>query len=171
MHHISVSWHTIPLKFSWWNIICFSQKERINVKFSDFKWSNKSSVNFSGFAQILHHCSVSWKITRLYFFTSNLILFDCCSYFKHDKTLVNFHPSTQKSLIGFFCVKYITFDLKNNRGVIFQDTEESWKIWRKINLQFGKWHKKFGKFSPEHLKVSKLILSWDPFVQSRKCLT
>ena len=30
---------------------------------------------------------------------------------------------------------------------------------------------KFGKFSPEHLKVSKLGLWWDPFVQSRKVMT
>ena len=30
---------------------------------------------------------------------------------------------------------------------------------------------KFGKFSPEHLKVSKLGLWWDPFVQSRKGMT
>ena len=31
--------------------------------------------------------------------------------------------------------------------------------------------KKFGKFSPEHLKLSKLGLWWDPFVQSRKGMT
>ena len=24
------------------------------------------------------------------------------------------------------------------------------------HLRFGKWHKEFGKFSPEHLKVSRL---------------
>ena len=29
----------------------------------------------SGFIQILHHCSVSWKITLLYFFSSNIIYF------------------------------------------------------------------------------------------------
>ena len=28
----------------------------------------------SGFIKVLHHCSVSWKITPLYFFSSNLIL-------------------------------------------------------------------------------------------------
>ena len=39
---------------------------------------------------------------------------------------------------------------------------------RKTNLWFEKWHEKFGKFSPEHLKASKLGLWWDPFVQSRK---
>ena len=31
--------------------------------------------------------------------------------------------------------------------------------------------KKFAKFSPEHLKMSKLGLWWDPFVQSRKGMT
>ena len=30
---------------------------------------------------------------------------------------------------------------------------------------------KFGKFSPKHLKVSKLKLWWDPFVQGRKGMT
>ena len=33
---------------------------------------------------------------------------------------------------------------------------------------FEKRDEKFGKFSPEHLKVSKLELLWDPFIQSRK---
>ena len=27
------------------------------------------------------------------------------------------------------------------------------------------------KCSPEYLKVSKLIFSWDPFVQRRKCMS
>ena len=30
------------------------------------------------------------------------------------------------------------------------------------------WNRQFGKFSPEHLKVSKLGLWWDPFLESRK---
>ena len=33
------------------------------------------------------------------------------------------------------------------------------------------WNRLFGKFSAEHLKVSKLGLWWDPFVQSRKGMT
>ena len=28
-----------------------------------------------------------------------------------------------------------------------------------------------GKFSPEHLKISKLRLRWDPFIQNRKCMS
>ena len=35
------------------------------------------------------------------------------------------------------------FDLKKYRGVIFHETEESCKIWRKTGLRFGKWHEEF----------------------------
>ena len=54
---------------------------------------------------------------------------------------------------------------------IFHHTEESRKIWRKTDSWFGKWHEEFSKFSSEHLKMSKLVFSWDPFVQSRKCMS
>ena len=74
------------------------------------------------------------------------------------------------TLIGSFCAKHITFDLKRYRGVIFHDTE--WcKIWRKTDLWFGKWGEEYGKFLPEHLKVSKFGLWCDPFIQSRKCMS
>ena len=82
---------------------------------------------------------------------------------KHTKV------SKMCTLIGHFRAKYITFDLKKYRGVIFHDTEESCKIWRKTDLWFGKWHEEFGRFSSEHLKMSKLVLSWGPFVENRKC--
>ena len=75
------------------------------------------------------------------------------------------------TLIGPFRAKYITFDLKIYRRVIFQNKEESCKIWRKTYLWVGKWHAEFGRFSPEHFEVSKLVLWWDPLVQSRKCMS
>ena len=75
------------------------------------------------------------------------------------------------SLIGSFWPKYIMFELKKYRGVIFHGSEEWCKIWGKTDLWFEKWQEKFGKFSPEHLKVSKLGLWWDLFIQSRKCLS
>ena len=44
------------------------------------------------------------------------------------KNLVSFHPTTQNSknftLMGHFCPKYIRFELKKYRGVIFHDTEQ-----------------------------------------------
>ena len=45
------------------------------------------------------------------------------------------------------------------------------KIWRKADLWFGKWHEEFGKFSRDHSKFSKLGLSFNPFIQSRKCMS
>ena len=60
----------------------------------------------------------------------------------------------------------VMFDLKKSSGVIFHDTREWCKIWRKTDFCFQKWHEEFEKFSPEHLKVSKLGLWWDSFVQS-----
>ena len=62
-----------------WNIIPFGQKEPINVQFlrplnAVMKVLPILHANFettrSGFIQVVHHYSVSWKITPLYFFTS-----------------------------------------------------------------------------------------------------
>ena len=48
--------------------------------------------------------------------------------FKNEmKNLVNFQPTTEKSinftLMGYFCTKYMRFELKKYRGIIFHDTE------------------------------------------------
>ena len=80
------------------------------------------------------------------------------------------HLQVSKSctLIGVFYPKYIMFDLKKYGGVIFCNTGEWYKMWIQTDLWFGKWHVDFGKFSPEHLKVSKFGFWWDLFVQSWK---
>ena len=72
---------------------------------------------------------------------------------------------------GFLVTKYIMFELKKYRGVIFHDTKRWCKVWRKTELWFEKWNEKFGKFPPEDLKVSKLEIWCNPFVQSRKCMS
>ena len=65
---------------------------------------------------------------------------------------------------------YNVWPKKVQRG-IFHDTEESCKIWRKADLWFAKWHEEFSKVSSEHLNMSKLVFSWQPFVQSRKLMS
>ena len=97
----------------------------------------------------------------------------CC--FRNDKNLVNFDLSTQNSQNFHFdcfllCIA-CNVDLKKGRGIIFHDTDEWCKILRKTDLCFGKWHEEYGKFWPEHLKVSKLGLWWDPVIQNRKCMS
>ena len=67
--------------------------------------------------------------------------------------------TTHKNVQNYYnekCAKYLMFDLKKYRGVIFHDTEGWCKIWRKINLWFGKHHEEYSKFSPEQFKVSVL---------------
>ena len=84
MHHLSVSRNIIPLKFSNWNIMLFAQKEPIDVQFFQLLSALMKvhpiphaifETTRSGFIQILHHCPVSWKITPLYFCSSNLVYF------------------------------------------------------------------------------------------------
>ena len=82
----------------------------------------------------------------------------CCFQNEKNGEFWSKHSKVSKicTLIGPFRVKYITFDLKKYSGVIFHDTDESCKIWRKTGLWFEKWHEEFGKFSPEHSKILKI---------------
>ena len=50
-------------------------------------------------------------------------------------------------LMGSFWPKYIMFELKKYRRVIFDGTDDWCKIWRKTDLYLSKWHEEFGKFS------------------------
>ena len=51
-----------------------------------------------------------------------------CGFKYGMRNLVNFHPTTQKSenftSMGYFFPKYMGFELKKYRGVIFHDTEQ-----------------------------------------------
>ena len=85
LHHCSLSWHMItPLEILSSYIFCFGQKDPIKVPiFNTFECSGQNLPNSSRhfpnhksvFLQILHHSSVSWKITPLYFVSSNNIYF------------------------------------------------------------------------------------------------
>ena len=84
LHHSSVSWKITPLYFFSSNNIYFAQKETIKVKI--FETLECSGQNLSNSLcqfwndklipyQILHHSSVSWKMTTLHFFSLNNIYF------------------------------------------------------------------------------------------------
>ena len=80
------------------------------------------------------------------------------------RNLTNFDLSAQKifTLMGSLWAKYILFELKKNRWIIFHETEERYKIWRGIDL-FKNWHKEFDKIWPEHSKVSKISILMGSF--------
>ena len=98
------------------------------------------------------------------------------SFQNWHKEINKFWPEHSKvskilTLMGSFWAEYILFELEKCRKVISHDIEEWFKIWRKFDLLLGKWHEEYDRFSPEHSKVSKLELWWDPFAKSRKCMT
>ena len=75
------------------------------------------------------------------------------------------------TFIGSCCAKYLMFELKKYRGVTlpsFMTLKSDAKSEEKLTW---KWHEEYGKFSPEHLEVSKLGLWWDPLIQSRKSMS
>ena len=73
-----------------------------------------------------------------------------------------------ETLMGSFYPKLKMHELKAYRGVMCNETAEWWKIWGGVDLSFQNWHKEYNKFWIKYLKVSKLGLWWDPFIQSRK---
>ena len=107
----------------------------------------------------------------------------CKNWREIDFSVQNWHEQFDKfwfkpskiskicTLMGCLWSQYIMFDLKKGKGVMFDSTEYWCKIWRKTDFCFQKWHEEFQKFSPEHLKVSKLGLRWDSLVQSWKCMS
>ena len=67
--------------------------------------------------------------------------------------------------------EYILFDLKKYGRVMIHDSEKWCKLWRGIDLWFEKWQEEFRKFSPEHLKASKLGFWWNTLIENRKCMS
>ena len=73
------------------------------------------------------------------------------SYQNWLEYFVEFWPEHSKIsktciLMGYLWPKYVMFELKKYRGVMFDGTEHWCKIWRKTDLSFLKWHEEFVKF-------------------------
>ena len=97
-------------------------------------------ITRSGFIQFLHHCSVSWKITPLYYFSSKL------TYFAQKEltevTLSDFW------VVGWIFNKFLMWHLKpqvfsnqnspnwNNKLVFLQTLHHSWYCFRWSYIKF-----------------------------------
>ena len=106
----------------------------------------------------MHHSSVLWEITLLYFFSWNCTLFGQKESIKVQNlklSTAHVKPHQICALIDSFCWKYIKFKLKKYRRVMSHDPKDWCKIWRKTDLLFQKWQE-FGEFWPEQSKVSKM---------------
>ena len=95
-------------------------------------------------------------------------LYKTDSRFKnHMRNLDNFRQAVENpkswNSMGYICLKTTFLHLKHYLQIYL--TLLSTDLW------FGKWHEEYGKFSPEHLKVSKLGFWWDPLIQSWKSMS
>ena len=114
---------------------------------------------------------VSWQWRMIQKFKGNWVVVLKLTWTSQNLTRAHKKSKNLFFLIGSLLPKYILFERQKYRGVIFLNTEEFCKFWRKSDQWFEKRHEKFGRFSPEHVQLSKLELWWDPFVQSRKGMT
>ena len=170
-----------------WGIICHYNEEWRKI----WRWMDLSfqswQEEFDKFWR--EHLKVSKSFVLNYSFWAKYILIELKKYrgvifheteerYKLWRGIVSFqnwhkdfdkfwpeHSKVSKvfTLIIPFWEKHMLFELKNYRGIIFHDTEEPCKSWRKADLWFGKRLEKFGKFSPEHfLKIGTLMGSFCP---------
>ena len=82
----------------------------------------------------------------------------CKIWRENDLSVQNWHEEFDKfwpkhskiskicTLMGCFRPKYIIFELKKYRGVMFNGIEGWYKIWRETDFYFQKWHEEFYKF-------------------------
>ena len=75
------------------------------------------------------------------------------SFQNWHKEFGKFWPELSKvskifTLMGSLWAKYILFELKRYRGIIYHEAEEGYKIWRGIDSSFKNWHKEFDKLWP-----------------------
>ena len=109
----------------------------------------------------MHHCSLSWEVTLLYFFSWNFIWSGPKEPIKVQKlTLLTAHLKFHQiyALIGSFLLKLYKISVKKVKRKI----EEKCKTWRETNLLFQKWEE-FGEFWFEHSKVTKICTLIGPF--------
>ena len=132
-------------------------------------WNNKSV-----FPQIVHHSSVSWDITPLYFFSWNFI------YFQQKEPIKvqiwwNFTWAVSLkfcTLAGSFYKSHMRFQLRKYRRLISHNIEEWCKVQRKTDIWFQIWHEEFSpkdskaqKFYFDRLFLSKVFEVWAKKVQ------
>ena len=148
MHHSSVSWEiSLPYFFSW-NLHDLDKRSPSNCKISDFRLKRKISQNLYFDRLTKLHIILAKKYRRV---ISHKPESRCKIWRKTDMLFQKWQEFSEiwpehsqvSKISTFLCsyyAKYLMFDLKEYRGVIFYDTEGWCKILRKTDKLFGKWH-------------------------------
>ena len=105
-------------------------------------WLGKWHQEFSKFSS--EHLKMSKLVFSWDSFVHKLTEVELTRCFRIDaRNLMNFDSRTRKSqkfifLMGYFWPHYIILELKKYRGVMFNCTQDWYKVWRKTGLCFQK---------------------------------
>ena len=72
---------------------------------------------------------------------------------------------------GLLLTEVYNVRAKKVQRASFMTLENDAKFEEKVTCGLAKWHEEFGKYSPEHRKVSKLGLLWCTFIKSRNIIS
>ena len=139
LSNITFNW-LVVWKMTWGIWQFFSRTLKIGILMRSFN-SKSMSIKFTGVI-----CHDNEKLRKIWRGTDSLFQ----SWLEEFEEFWPKKVSKIFILMDSFWVKYILFELKKYRGVIFHETEEEYKIWREIDLSFQNWHNEFDKFWPEH---------------------
>ena len=160
-----------------WPLIYFQWKEAIKVQIG---WNFTWAVGSLKFCTLVGSFCKSYKVSTKKN-TEDLLLMTlkndakfkeklACGFKCDMRNLMNFHPTTQKPknvpLMCYFCRKYMRFELKKYRGVIFHDTGQWCKVWINPDLVVSKIAWGIGWTFIRAPKVWKIVHWWALFVQS-----
>ena len=119
----------------------YSKVSKIFILMSSFwaKYILSQLKKYRG--RIFHETEEGYKIWK-----GIELLFQNC-----DKEFNKIWPEHSKVskifiLMSFFWAKYILFELKKYRGIMFHETEEGYIIWWGTDLLFQNWCMEFDKF-------------------------
>ena len=107
----------------------------------------------------------------------------CKNWRRIDLSVQNWHEEFDKfwpehskiskicTLMDCFWPKYIMFELKKYRGVMFDGTEYWWKIEAKLNCAFKNNMRNLANVCQSTFKGLKIGTLWDLFIESRKYMS
>ena len=167
MYHSPLSWHNFSVNFRVIQFLLWAKGSHQSSNFDTFECSGEnlpnSSCHFlsnkSVFPQIFHRFSMSWKISPLYFFSSNNIYFAQKELIKVKifETFVCSGHNLSNSLCQFWNDKLIPLQILYPSSVLWEITPMYFlaqKMYNLLKRSLLKW--KFLRLSSAQVKICQL---------------
>ena len=133
-----------------WQILTRILKSFKKLHFNELFLTKKHSFSVKNYRGVMFNSIENWCMA---------LKKSCKIWTGHNSPFQNWHEKFEEfwsehskvskicTLMGSFWRKYIIFELKKYREVMFGSTEDWCEIWSKTHLCFQKWHEEFRKTS------------------------